>query len=326
MVWIVLIGIGAGLTSALLFAALASGHALAIALFYLTPLPIMLAGVAWSWMAGLIAAVTAAVLLAMIFSGWFLLAFLIGVGFPAVTLSYLALLARPSTSGAGQLEWYPPGRIVLAAALIAATATTLTIPAFGTDVESYRGALKATFERVLRAQTDTPAGEPLKLPGIDDTDRALTNLTILMPPAAAAFSMITSLGNLWLASRVASVSGRLARPWPHLPALAFPGRAPLLLAAAVAGTFLPGIAGVVAGLFTATLLLAYGILGLAVVHGASRALAGRLFLLIAVWLSVLVLGWPLLLAALLGLTDHFIDLRGRFAARADLPTQRPPDE
>jgi hypothetical protein len=328
MMSIALIGLGAGVTSALLFAALASGQAYAIGLFYLTPLPIMLAGVAWSWASAAVAAVTAALLLGGFLGSWFVLAFLIGIGFPAVALSYLALLARPAANGGGgQLEWYPAGRIVLAGALIAAVATALTIPAFGTDLDGYRAALKLAFERVLRAQTATPADQPLALPGTRDTGALLDLLTVVMPPAAAVLSMVTSLGNLWLAGRIARASSRLARPWPEFGALAFPARAPLLLAAAVAGTFLPGIAGMIAVLFTATLLLAYAILGFAVIHGASRAMPSRPFILTAAWLAVFILGWPLLLAAMLGLADSFIDLRARAAhGRPNLPTRKPPHE
>src|SRR5690606_37991029 len=134
----------------------------------------------------------------------------------------------------GEMEWYPPGRLVLAGALLAATATAMSIPALGTDLESYRGALREAFERVLRAQTNTAADQPLTLPGATDPARTLDVLTVVMPPAAAVVGMVTSLANLWLAGRVARISGRLARPWPDLAELRFPPRAPMLLAVAVA--------------------------------------------------------------------------------------------
>src|SRR5690606_16040449 len=134
------------------------------------------------------------------------------------------------------LDWYPTGRLVLAGALIAATATALTVPAFGIDAETYRAALKEAFERVLRGQTDTAADQTLTLPGVEDVSRFLDFLTYVMPPAAAVLSMVTMLANLWLAGRVARLSGRLTRPWPDLGDIRFPAQAPLLLAAAVAGT------------------------------------------------------------------------------------------
>ena len=326
MAQLFLVGIGAGVTAALLFATLATGQAFAVGLFYLTPLPILLAGIAWNHIAGAIAALTAAVILGSFLGLWFLLAFTIGIGLPAYILAYLALLAR--TDEDEDIEWYPAGRLVLAGALIAATATALTVPAFGTDVESYRAALKEAFERVLRAQTGTAAEQPLALPGVQDTPRFLDFLVIIMPPTAAVLSMVTSLGNLWLAGRVARMSGRLARPWPEFGELRFPPTAPLLLAAAVGGTFLPGILAIVSGFFAATLLMAYAILGFAIVHGASRAFGARAVLLTAMWVSVFLIGWPVLLAALIGIADSFVDFRARLrgGGGTNLPTRRPPDE
>lgn len=325
MVQILLIGFGAGLTSALLFATLATGQAFAVGLFYLTPLPILLAGIAWSHLAGAAASLTAAILLGAFLGSWFVLAFLIGIGVPAYALAYLAMLARPAGNGGeGGLEWYPPGRLVIAAALLAAVAAALTIPAFGLDAESYRSALREAFERVLRAQMDTPADQPLTLPGARDTGLLLDLLVIVMPPLAAVLSMATMLLNLWLAGRVARVSRRLARPWPDLSAMRFPNQAPILLAVAVGGTFLPGIAGIAAGFFAATLFAAYAFLGFAVIHGASRAMPMRPLMLTAIWLMVMLLGWPVLLVAILGLADTLIDIRARFSGGPPkLPPQQP---
>ena len=55
MVPMVLIGIGAGAATALLFASVASGAVISILLFYLAPLPILIAAVGWSHWAALIA-------------------------------------------------------------------------------------------------------------------------------------------------------------------------------------------------------------------------------------------------------------------------------
>ena len=57
MVQIFLIGIAAGAASALLFASVASGSLISILLFYLAPLPILIAAVGWSHLAGLVAAI-----------------------------------------------------------------------------------------------------------------------------------------------------------------------------------------------------------------------------------------------------------------------------
>ena len=56
----ILVGLGAGIASALLFISLASGSGLALALFYFAPLPVMLAGLGWNHFAALLATLTAA--------------------------------------------------------------------------------------------------------------------------------------------------------------------------------------------------------------------------------------------------------------------------
>ena len=151
-----LVGIVAGLAGALLFASMASGSLLSFALFYLAPLPLMIAALGWSHLAGVIAAVVASVCLAAAFGAWFFLGFLVGVGLPACWLAYLALLARPvgAVSPDG-LEWYPVGRLVLWAAVLGALIIVLAIPTFGTDAESFRAGLKAAFDRLLGSGHNT---------------------------------------------------------------------------------------------------------------------------------------------------------------------------
>src|SRR4249920_2315934 len=108
MIQIVFIGLGAGAAAALLFASVASGSILATLLFYLAPLPILIAALGWSHWAGLIASFTAAAGLGATLGLYFFSAFLVGVGLPAWWLSYLALLARPvGANGSMSHEWYP---------------------------------------------------------------------------------------------------------------------------------------------------------------------------------------------------------------------------
>ena len=53
MMQIVLIGLGAGAAAALLFASVVSGSLAAVFLFYLAPLPILIAALGWSHWAGI---------------------------------------------------------------------------------------------------------------------------------------------------------------------------------------------------------------------------------------------------------------------------------
>src|SRR5438105_14754488 len=120
-----LVGLGAGACSALLFASMLSKSILAIGLFYLAPLPILIVALGWSHWAGLFAAAAAAVSLALAIDSFYFLAFLISIGLPAWWLGYLALLARPAGNQGDQrdiaeIEWYPPGRLVVWAAVLGA--------------------------------------------------------------------------------------------------------------------------------------------------------------------------------------------------------------
>lgn len=322
MLRILLIGLSAGVASALLFASLATGSAFSIALFYLAPLPIMLAGIGWSPAAALLAGVTASVGLGIGGGFWFFLSHLASVGVPACALSYLAMLGRHSASGS-DLEWYPVGRIVLATAVIATITTSLTIFVFGLDIETYRTTLKGIFERILRAQFTIPEGQPLTLPSGANPAVTLDLLATVVPPIAAALSMVTNLTNLWLAARISRVSGLLKRPWPDLSAVSFPNTTPIALLVAIGISLLGTIVGLVAGILSACLLMSYAILGFAVLHTITRAVAARGLLLGAVWLMVIVLGWPIVVVALVGLADGLLDLRGRMRPPPNFPTNKP---
>ena len=105
MMQLILIGIGAGVVTALLFASVASGALLSIVLFYIAPLPILIAALGWSHWAALVAAVTAAAGLAAFLSPLFFITFLVGIGLPAWWLGYLSLLGRPAPNAPGPMEW-----------------------------------------------------------------------------------------------------------------------------------------------------------------------------------------------------------------------------
>ena len=60
-------------------------------------------------------------------------------------------------------------------------------------------------------------------------------------------------------------------------------------------------------------------LGFAVLHAITRGMASRIFLLGGVYLTVLVLGWPVLALCLLGLIDTAFDLRMRVAGKRGPP-------
>ena len=315
-----LIAFGAGATSALLFASVASGSLLAILLFYLAPLPILIAALAWTHWTALAAALLAAAGLGVAIDPFFFLSFLVGIGLPSWWLGYLALLARPAgPSPADGLEWYPVGRLLIWAALLGGLVIGGMVLSISTDEEEYRQKLRSVFEQALRSSRQGPA------PTAEDSERVLDLFVTMAPLGAAVFTGIINAVNLWLAARVVHVSGRLRRPWPDITALQLPRGAAALLALGCLGMVLfDGMIGVVAGILAFSMVMAYAALGFAVLHTITRGTAGRSIILAGTYAVVLLLSMPLmgvpgLAMALLGLADSVVDLRSRFAGKPGPP-------
>jgi hypothetical protein len=334
MIRIFLIGLGAAAAAALLFASVTSGAALSVLLFYLAPLPIIIVALGWTHWAGLIAAVAAAAMLGGIFGVFFFATFLTSVGAPAWWLGYLALLGRPAAdNGSARIEWYPPGRLVLWAAVFGAVLTATALGTFGSDEASIRQGLQGALDQVLRLQTpaDTgqqapdasseaaqaPATHATQIPGAQtsggDADPMVKMLARILPPAAAVIAALTQTANLWLAGLIVRLSGRLRRPWPDLTALSFPPLAAVLYGAFLAAALLPGLPGLLAGLFAATLTMAFAMVGFAVMHTATRRMHGRAAVLWGAYGCVLFLLWPVLIVTIIGVAETLFGLRVRFS-------------
>lgn len=310
---IFLIGLGAGAATALLVASVKSGALVSLVLFQLAALPILIAALGWSHWAGLVAAAFAAAILATILSPSVFFSFLVGIGLPAWWLGYLALLARPASGTPDRMEWYPVGRLVIWAAILGAGAVIAAIANFGLDDESFRSGLSNQFERALRRQAGLSPDEPLKIPGVENPAVFIALLVAIVPIFGAMFATLTSFINLYLAARIVNISGLLKRPWPSLPNMQFPSFVPALFAAAIAGTFLSGLVGTIAIIIAVSLSMAYGALGFAVLHVITGGMNARPFLLTTAYVASFIIGWPILLAILLGLADAIFNFRGRVA-------------
>jgi hypothetical protein len=322
MVQIGLIGIGAGAASALLFASVATGSLLSVLLFYLAPLPILIAVLGWTHWSGLIAALGGALALTAVFGGMFFFGFLASAGLPAWWLGYLAMLARPAPAHGGNghadpaaaMEWYPPGRLVVWAAVLGALIVIVAMPNFGTNAESFHAGLQSALAQLLHLESSTAADAP-------QSNRVVDFLIIAIPPAAAVLATLTNVLNLWLAGRIVKFSGSLRRPWPALETMTFPPLVAAALGAAILVSFAGGLAGIAASVIAAALTMAYGVLGFAVLHAITRGIDSRPFLLGGVYASVLVFGWPVLVLCALGLAESAFNVRARITRRRGPPAR-----
>lgn len=323
-----LIGIVAGLVAALLFATAAVGSVpVRAAVVLTTGLPFVISGMGWGWPAAAAGALAGSFALATIVNPTFALAFFVTQALPAVLLVRLAGLSRGLPGAASSLpapgpaaangsptaaipavEWYPPGRIVIAAAILSGLLGFGFMLMLGPDLEQIRTSVRAFAETfATKILPEVSGGAKLEEAEI----AKLAEITLVVLPAAMAVSVMAAmLFNLWLGSRLAQAGGVLLRPWPDLASLEFPRGTQLMLAVATAGTFVSGHAGLAAASFFGALFLAYLFLGLAVIHHVTRGHPWRAFALWGIYGAVIVfssVAMPLI--AVLGLADGIRPLR-----------------
>jgi hypothetical protein len=320
MIAMVLIALAAGCASALMFASIVSGALISLVLFYLAPLPLMVAAIGWGPLSATIGGIAAAIGLGALFGLPYCIAYAITVALPAWWLGHLALLGRPIANAAAAgngaspvaptLEWYPTGRILLWIAGFAVLTTLAALLTLGTDAAAITATMKRGLLRILGPRGTSPSAE---------LERWIDALVMIAPSAAAVVAMMTLTINLWLAARITATSGRLQRARPDLKATTLPPMTLVALCVAIAFGFTGGLLAMSAQIAAAALLMAYALTGFAVLHTLTLALRSRALWLSCTYAVVVVFGWPVLAMVVLGLLDAVFGLRERY-----LRTRPPP--
>lgn len=312
-----LIALAAGLASALMFASIISGALISLVLFYLAPLPLMVAALGWGSATALIGGIIAALGLGALFGIPYMAAFALTVALPAWWLGHLTLLARPVSNDpqlanlAPALDWYPTGRILVWAAVFATVTTTSALLTLGSDDATINAALRRGLMRIMGSRgTPTPAGE---------SERVIDALVAVAPGAATIIAMMTLTLNLWLSAKITTTSGRLKRPWPDLRTTTMPKMVLAALLAAILLCFVGGLLAMLAQIATAALLMTYALTGFAVLHTVTQTFSGRSFVLGAAYAGTLLIGWPLLGMVGLGLADAIFGIRQAYWTRHGPP-------
>jgi hypothetical protein len=302
-----LIAVAAGLVSAVVFASATTGPLLIrMVLFLLTPLALFLAGLGLGPVAAAVAGLAGTLLVLVAGTPMGALVFAAAQAIPVAILIYLAQLNRPGSDGS--VEWYPAGRLIIVAAIVAGVFSSLTLMLLGGDVETLRTALREMLQTFVTNELPKMPDAPTLGPA--EIDEATAIALALLPAASAISTMGSLLFNFWLAGRITLASGRLQRPWPDIPAIVYPPATPLLLAVATGAAFLAGLPGLIAAGFAGPLFLAYVLLGLAVVHFMTRGRPWRPFALWGLYASLFIMNTIASLAiALLGLAEAIWPMR-----------------
>lgn len=322
-----IIGIGSGLVAAVLFASLANNSALAVLLFYLTPLPVLLAGIGWGARTALVSCITAALVVALVLRLQTGVAFAVYIGLPGVILSYLFLLRRAVLPEGGEgalppggqppVEWYPLGRIIAWATLMAGGLVALGLLLLGGDGEGYRQSVRAMFDESTVAQLQSVFGPQF---GPAELDRFIDRFTrYILPAFASILWLLIMTGNLWLAAKSASISGQLTRPLPRFTQIDYP---PALVAgffAAFGLSLSSGLLSLSGIALLGAIACAFLILGVAVIHVLSAGSPYRLLLLAMLYSGLFLTPWVAPILVGVGLVEPFLQLRQRQLRRRAPP-------
>ncbi|WP_234682543.1 DUF2232 domain-containing protein [Bradyrhizobium monzae] len=312
-----LIALIAGAASALMFASIVSGALISLVLVYLAPLPLMLAAIAWGPLCGALGGIVATLVIAGALSPPLALGYGLAFALPAWWLGHLAMLGRPVPGGiAGtdaaspQVEWYPLGRILLWIAALATLLTAGSLYSLGSDASAITDAMRHGLAKILSMVSETT---------VTESDPRVGLMVAVIPVLVAASQMATLTLNLWLAAKVAAVSGRLHRPWPDLSGTSLPPMTLVALCVALAFSFFSGMTGILAVVVTTVLMMAYALVGLAVLHTITRDLANRGIWLATTYAILFMFSVSLVLLTALGLADAVFGFRERFLRNRQPP-------
>ncbi len=311
MTQIILISIGAGLLSALLFASILTGSLVAIILQIFSQLPLQTVSLTFGPRTSLIAAfaAVAALLLVSGLPGQ-TLSYALNFAAPALIASYLAGLKNTDFPDDNLAAWYPLGRILT---IVAGAAVIIFIL-----LSLYSGFSPDQAVAAIEAQTldmFDPAVESGQI--TSETIRQLAVFFVsLFPFVAAAGLVVMTTVNLILAIRIARRYGTFKRPPSSIQLLDIPRIVHVVALAAVviiwtsgaSHPFITAIAG------AASTLVIFS--GFAALHALTSRLASRRIILFTAYGSIILFTFPLLLILILGWIDGFLNLRGRVSGNA----------
>jgi hypothetical protein len=290
-----------GGASACLYLALMLASPGAMILVYLTQLPLFLSGLWFGTAAAAIAGLGAVMVLLAASDVLAAAIFAALNAVPVIVLVRQALLARRNADGT--LSWYPPGHLTVwltALGILGIAAALLLLG--GPD------GLQATLRDIIGRALDH-----LTERSLPDRDRVAGTLASVIPGIAAASWMVMAVINGALAQGVLARFGIAWRPSPDLANLGLPR----WMTAALGGAALVTLLGEPWRFLGINLIIALSVPfclgGLAVLHAAVRRLPHPGIALVAFYTLAGMFGWPLLVAAILGLFEAWLGLRRRLA-------------
>lgn len=298
----IMIGLLAGLASALLLVGAGTPSFLTIFLFASAALPIFIAGLGWSNQASIGAVVTAFAVLLVTATPEAALTSAVTTLLPSAWLAHLSTLARPASDLGGpddQLVWYPLPQLMLHSATFMVIATLIIGWMIGYNADI----VDQIVDNLILAlnQSGDPAQANFVLADPETTKAVLAKL---IPFMQSAMWLVILFSAWYFATQIVRLSGRSKRPRDNVHlTLRMPQLALVFLGVGLVLMFFDGaisyIGAAIAGAFASGFMMS----GLAVLH--MRA-AGKMWRNAAIWgsyLAILLFSFPAAIFAIIGLFE-----------------------
>lgn len=300
-----LIAVGGGLLCALLYLSVMSGSAGAIFFTYLSQLPLFLIGLSLGLTPAIIACVVAAGAIAVgaNFAAAGLFALLSAA--PVLILVRQGLQSQPGARG-GAVEWYPPGRLLSWLTGYGLVLFAITLVALLGSEDGIEGAARAYVEATLGTMV-AGAGDPR-------FEHIIQSFVRYFPAIVVTTWLIMVVVNAALAQNVLTQLKRNRRPSPKFADLELPGWMTTGLAVVLLVSLVPGQIGVTGQNAAIIIVLPFFFLGLAVIHAVSHRFGARRLFLLAIYVILILFGWPIIVVAGVGVVEQWARFRQRFAA------------
>lgn len=302
----ILLSLVAGIASALLSGILSAGSMLGAVLFFVAPLPLIIAGLGWHPLMAALGGLVACALISAIFG-------------PRIAFTYGAMVALPAWLACEALLRQFAGGVVQGVADAGRRmGTGLLLPLAGFAVlVTLAGAFAISFDHQIFAtllvrvvdQAFRTLLSGQALPPDTDLTRFAAIYAGMVPPVFTVILSFAFTVSLWLAVKITRKSERLPFEPPPLFLAWLPKEALFVLVGCLALTTVPGWLGFIGVTGTAALTFCFTVTGLAVLHMKTMGRSDRTLILGGVWASILIFTLPALIFALVGAFDTALDFR-----------------
>tara|TARA_Y100001936_G_C16080649_1_gene677521 strand:+ start:2491 stop:3426 length:936 start_codon:yes stop_codon:yes gene_type:complete len=297
-----LITLAGGLACGLLFLAIRTGSPGAIALTYISAIPLLLVGLSQGLTPVLI---SSAIAIGCIFLGLHSKAvgiFLVIAAIPSIIVVRQALFSRQGGKP-GDIEWYPIGLILSwltgCGLLILGI---ISIAVLG-EAEGLSGASKRLLQNVFsQVPTSSPQATIL-----------IQMMAKYLPGMLLSVWLLITIINATLAQNILCRFGYAIRPRPSYSNFNLPGWMSIALAISILLSLIPGLLGDIGRNAAPLLSTPFFLLGLAVIHNLSHRVALRGAVLVGVYILLIIVGWLSAIVVLLGVLEQWVSLRKRYS-------------